>query len=94
MKNQFKPGDLIGNAPNGYHPDEPLPPQLMASGDFRGIILDINSIGNGGFRQWCITLLITLNLNYNEYFQKEYPVNTVKTLTINDLSKWRKIINV
>jgi len=80
MKNQFKPGDLIGSE------DGP--------GDFRGIILDINSIGNGGFRQWCITLLITLNLNYNEYFQKEYPVNTVKTLTINDLSKWRKIINV
>ena len=82
MKNQFKPGDLVGCV---------LGPARPGHGDFRGIIVDIDRIGSGGFRQWCITLLITLNLNYNEYFQKDYPVNTVKTLTINDLSKWRKI---
>lgn len=96
MKNQFKPGDLIGSVEslhnthlNGFN------------ADFRGIIVDIDRIvrkeaatyGTSD-RYWRITLLITLNKNDNEYFRRDYPVNTVKTLTITDLSKWRKIINV
>ena len=92
MKNQFKPGDLVGCVLGSARPGH---------GDFRGIIVDIDRIvrkepATYGTSQsyWRITLLITVNRNYNEYFQKEYPVNTVKTLTINDLSKWRKIINV
>ena len=97
MKNQFKPGDLVGSVfghPHGFCADG-------LSGDFRGIIVDIDRIvrkepATYGTSQsyWRITLLITLNRNYNEYFQKDYPVNTITTLTINDLSKWRKIINV
>jgi len=89
MKNQFKPGDLVGSV---------LEPARPGHGDFRGIIVDIDRIvrkepATYGTSQsyWRITLLITVNRNYNEYFQKDYPVNTVTTLTINDLSKWRKI---
>ena len=100
MKNQFKPGDLIGSCTFSAGHRRPI----AKPGDLRGIILDIDRIvrkdpailGRGGRygtsdRYWRITLLITLNRNDNEYFQRDYPVNAVKTLTITDLSKWRKI---
>ena len=81
MKNQFKPGDLVGSV---------LGHARAGHGDFRGIILYIH-YSQAHFGQAQMTLMITLNLNYNKYFQKDYPVNTVTTLQIADLSKWRKI---
>jgi len=84
MKSQFKRGDLVGSV---------LEPARPGHGDFRGIILDIH-FSEAHFSQARMTLMVTLNRNYNKYFQEDFPVNTVMTLTINDLSKWRKIINV
>lgn len=91
MKNQFKPGDLIGTGGFNVPPDD-------ANAEMRGIIVDIDRIvrkepATYGTSQsyWCVTLLITLNLTKSKYFRRDFPVNTVKTLTITDLSKWRKI---
>jgi hypothetical protein len=72
MKNQFKPGDLIGTDRLGWAKQHNAYSKFGA--DFRGV-----------------TLHITLNRNFNKRFEGNYPVNTVKILTITNLSEWRKI---
>ena len=97
MKNQFKPGDLIGTDRLGWAKQHNAYSKFGA--DFRGVIVDIEFVEPHwpGMKMrkldnyWRVTLHITLNRNFNKRFEGNYPVNTVKILTITNLSEWRKI---
>jgi len=92
MKNQFKPGDLIGTDRLGWAKQHNAYSKFGA--DFRGVIVDIEFVEMPQpqlHNYWRITLHITLNRDFNKRFEGNYPVNTVKILTITNLSEWRKI---